>query len=76
MSEAKLCDICEKPITAKQSILFNSGLYEQYKVKIQYMKEGFSMAGYFSKKECLDVCPTCMNKFVKFAKEERKDDTD
>ena len=70
MSEAKLCDICEKPITARQSILFNSGLYEQYKVKVHYIKEGWSMAGYFSKKETLDVCPTCMNKFVKFAKEE------
>ena len=71
MSEAKLCDICNKPITVKQSISFNSGLYEQYKVKIQYMREGFSMAGYFSKKECLDVCPNCMNEFVKFAKKEK-----
>ena len=72
MSKANLCDICEKPIPAEQSILFNTWSYKQYKVKIQYIKEENSNAGYFRKKECLDVCPTCMNKFVEFANKERK----
>ena len=76
MSEAKLCDICGKPIKVQQSILFNSGLYEQYKVTIKRIEEGFSLAGSFRKKEYLDVCPSCMDKFVEFANQERKDNTD
>ena len=66
MSKANLCDICEKPIPV------NTWSYKQYKVKMQYIKEENSNAGYFRKKEYLDVCPTCMSKFVEFANKERK----
>ena len=49
MSKANLCDICEKLIPAEQSFLFNTWSYKQYKVKIQYIKEENSNAGYFRK---------------------------
>lgn len=68
MSEAKLCDICNKPIKAKQSLLFNSSIYSQYIVKIKRIEEGFSLAGVFRKSENLDVCPECMKKFVEYAR--------
>lgn len=70
MSEAKLCDICNKPIKAKQSLLFNSNIYSQYIVKIKRIEEGFSLAGHFRKSENLDVCPECMKKFVEYARKE------
>ena len=68
MSNAKLCDICGKPIVEKQSIIFNHGFYNQYKVKIKKIEEGWSLAGSFKKSEYLDVCPSCMDKFVEFVK--------
>lgn len=69
MAEAKICDICKKPIKAKQSLLFNSSIYSQYFVKIKRLEEGFSLAGAFRKSEVLDVCPECMEKFIEFARE-------
>lgn len=69
MSEAKLCDICNKPIKEKQSLLFNSSIYSQYIVKIKRIEEGFSLAGGFRKSEVFDVCPDCMKKFVEFVRE-------
>lgn len=70
MSETILCDICKKPIKVQQSILFNSGLYSQYVVKIERIEEGFSLARAFRKSETLDVCPNCMKKFIEFARKE------
>ena len=72
MSKANLCDICEKPITAKRDFLRDIS-YEQYKVKIKHIKKGSCLGThYYDEKECLDVCLTCMNKFVEFANKERK----
>ena len=70
MSEARLCDICNKPIKLQQSLLFNSRIYSQYIVKIKRIEEGFSLAGAFRKSENLDVCPECMKKFVEYARKE------
>lgn len=62
-----VCDICNKPIKSQKSL--TGGVRLQYRVKIKSVEEGFSMAGYFQKTRNLDMCPDCMNKFVKFAKE-------
>lgn len=74
MSNATLCDICKKPIMAQQDILFGHSLYSQYIVKIKSIEEGSSLAGCFRKKQILDVCPRCMDKFVEFARKEGVND--
>ena len=70
MSNANLCDICKKAIVTQAGIFNNHGLYSQYLVKVKKIEEGFSLAGAFRKTQTLDVCPSCMNKFVEFATKE------
>ena len=70
MSEARLCDICNKPIKTHHSLLLNSRVYSQYIVKIKRIEETFSLAGAIRKSENLDVCPECMKKFVEYARKE------
>ena len=72
MGKAMMCDVCNKPISAKQSL--THGLYEQYKVKIKYIEEGWSFAGSFRNTKNLDVCPSCMNKFVDFVRTDSKEE--
>ena len=66
MGKVMMCDVCNKPISVNQSL--THGLYEQYKVKIKYIEEGWSFAGSLRKTENIDVCPSCMNKFVEFVR--------
>ena len=63
-----ICDICKQPIAGKKSL--TGGYREQYIVKIKHIVEGETMAGYFKRKQTLDVCTSCMKKFVEFANSE------
>lgn len=65
---ADICDICKQPIMGEKSL--TGRLYSQYRVKITHIEEGFSMAGFFKNKQTLDVCPSCMKKFIEFANSE------
>lgn len=65
---ADICDICKKPITGKKSL--TGGIKTQYKVKIYQIEEGFSLAGSFKNRQILDICPSCMKKFIEFANSE------
>lgn len=68
-SNVTLCDICKKPIKKRKCVLL-SERFSQYTVKIIRIEEGASLAGTFRKKQILDVCPKCMDKFVEFVSEQ------
>lgn len=69
---ADICDICKQPMLGEKSL--TGRLHTQYRVKIQHIEEGFSMAGYFKNRRILDVCPSCMKKFIEFANSEVQDE--
>lgn len=69
---ADLCDICKLPITGKKSL--TGGSNTQYRVKIMKITEGFSMLGHFKDTRHLDICPCCMDRFVRFVDSEVKKD--
>ena len=69
MSKERVCDVCNDVIEATKSLTGHG--YEQYKVSIKHIEEGFTLAGYFKRKERLDVCPWCMKRLVSVIKKER-----
>ena len=69
MSKERVCDVCNEPIRISRGI--TTGLYEQYKVTIKYIEEGYSFMGCFKKTEQLDICPDCMGRFADWLKKER-----
>ena len=64
-----VCDICNEPICAKDFLA--TSLYEQYQVKIKHIEEGWSFTGFFRNTNNLDICPSCMKKFVEFVRKEQ-----
>ena len=65
-----LCDICKNPIEGRKSL--TGGMKLKYRVKIKSIEEGFSLMGYFKEVQNLEMCPQCMNSFVRFVEEKKK----